>query len=134
MLRTADALGAAFIGSGLTTDLTNPNVIRAAQGSLLAMPTATSSSEEAASWAAEHTNVYVLRPRDSVSLWETDLTGATSVVIGSEADGVGQAWRGVGVGVSIPMSGSADSLNASVTAGIVLAEATRQRLTGTSTT
>ena len=36
MIRTADAFGAAFVGSSLGTDLFNPNVVRSAQGSLFA--------------------------------------------------------------------------------------------------
>lgn len=134
MIRTADALGASLIGSDLATDLVNPNVVRASQGSLLAVPTATASAEDAASWALEHTSVFVLRPDEARSLWDTDLTGATSIVVGSESSGVGPQWNGVGTGISIPMVGSADSLNASVAAAIVLAEACRQRSAAISTT
>jgi len=127
ILRTCDALGAAFIGSGLATDLVNPNVIRAAQGSLFAVPTASVSRAEAREWCATNTNVFVTRPDDTISVWDTEMADATSIVIGAEASGVGTAWEGVGEGIAIPMSGTADSFNASVTAAIVLAEARRQR-------
>jgi TrmH family RNA methyltransferase len=127
ILRTCDALGAAFVGSSLATDLVNPNVVRAAQGSLFGTPTAFVSREDAIAWCSANTQVLVTRPDDSVSLWGFDLTGPTSIVIGAEAEGVAQAWSDVGVGITIPMSGHADSMNTSVTAAIVLAEASRQR-------
>lgn len=134
MVRTADALGASFIGSSLGTDLVNPNVIRAAQGSLFATPTAVGARDEVISWCTGKAQTIVLRPDDSVSVWSVDLTVPTAIVVGAEADGVGAAWNEVGIGAVIPMSGSADSLNASVSAAIVLAEAVRQRTTAVSTT
>ncbi len=127
MLRTCDALGASFIGSSLGTDLVNPNVIRSAQGSLFGTPTAVAPRTEVVGWATQHTRTIVLRPDDADGLWDMDLTGAVSVVIGAEDVGVAPEWNGVGRGVRIPMRGTADSLNASVTAAIVLAEALRQR-------
>ncbi len=127
IIRTCDALGASFIGSSLGTDLVNPNVIRSAQGSLFSMPTAAAPRIEVVAWATDRTRIIVMRPDDADRLWDTDLTGAVSIVIGAEHDGVAPEWNNVGRGVHIPMRGTADSLNASVTAAIVLAEAVRQR-------
>lgn len=127
ILRTCDALGAAFLGSSLGTDLVNPNVVRAAQGSLFAFPTAAVGSKEAIAWCVANTEVVVTRPDDAAIVWKLDLTGRVSIVIGSEDSGVGEAWRAVGTGARIPTSGTADSLNASVSAAIVIAEARRQR-------
>ena len=127
VLRTCDALGAAFLGSSLGTDLTNPNVVRSAQGSLLAAPTASVDRAAAVRWCAANTEVIVTRPDADTRLWDIDLTQPVSVVIGSEDRGVGDAWDAIGSAVTIPMVGSADSLNASVTAAIVVAEAIRQR-------
>lgn len=134
MLRTCDALGASFLGSGLRTDLVNPNVIRSAQGSLFAVPTASVDRASAVQWCVENTAVVVLRPTNDATLWDTDLTVPTSIVVGAEDAGVDPVWDGVGVGVVIPMSGTADSLNTSVSAAIALAETRRQRFVGTSTT
>ena len=50
-----------------------------------------------------------------------------AVVIGSEHEGVTGPWYDIGLPVSIPTRGAADSLNASVSAAILLAEVTRQR-------
>jgi TrmH family RNA methyltransferase len=127
ILRTCDALGAAFVGSSLATDLVNPNVVRSAQGSLFSTPTASVPREDAIRWCAANTQVLITRPDDSVPIWDADLTIPSSIVIGAEAEGVAEAWAAAGSGVTIPMSGSADSMNASVTAAIVIAEARRQR-------
>lgn len=127
-LRTCDALGAAFLGSALGTDLTNPNVVRSAQGSLFALPIAVTGRDEAVAWCLGNTTVIVAHPDEtSEALWSLDLTNPTSIVIGAEHSGVDQAWSRVGIPAVIPMRGGADSLNASVTAAIFLAEAARQR-------
>jgi TrmH family RNA methyltransferase len=127
ILRTCDALGAAFLGSSLGTDLVNPNVVRSAQGSLFAMPTAAVDEKSAVAWCTANTEVVVTRPVDAAVVWDLDLTRPVSVVIGSEDAGVSDAWSSVGTGARIPTAGTADSLNASVTAAIVIAEARRQR-------
>lgn len=127
ILRTCDSLGASFLGSEIATDIVNPNVVRSAQGSLFAVPTASVERRAAVDWCVENTQVVVLRPSGDTVVWDVDLTLATSVIVGAEHSGVDDAWDGVGIGASIPMSGTADSLNASVSAAIVLAEAVRQR-------
>lgn len=127
MIRTCDALGASFLGSALRTDLVNPNVIRAAQGSLLATPLASALRAEAIQWCSTNTTVVVARPDTATSAWEVGYTGPMSIVVGSEDGGVSPEWDDVGVGVHIPMSGRADSMNTSVSAAILVAEAVRQR-------
>lgn len=127
MLRSADAFGAAFIGSSLGTDIVNPNVVRASQGSLFAGRVAVAERAEAIAWSERTTEVIVAVPGDGRPLWEVDLRGPTSVVVGSEHIGVDRQWMDRGPLVTIPTQGMADSLNASVAAAVFLAEATRQR-------
>lgn len=127
MIRSADALGASLIASSAKTDLVNPNVVRSAQGSLFGVPLASCDRKEAITWCDRHTDIVVTTPDAARPIWDLDLTGDVSIVIGNEHSGVDDAWRTVGVAASIPMVGVADSLNASVTAGIMLAEAVRQR-------
>ncbi len=129
MLRTADAFGAAFVGSSLATDLVNPGVIRSAQGSLFAGHVAAGDREEVVAWATARGAVAVAEPSASQSLWDTDLSGTVSVVVGSEHAGIDERWLEVGTPVAIPTSGTADSLNASVAAAVFLAESRRQRRT-----
>lgn len=57
-----------------------------------------------------------------------DLTGALAIVIGSEGEGLSRLTREkCDFLVKIPMLGQAESLNASVAAGILLYESVRQR-------
>ena len=63
-----------------------------------------------------------------VDYTEVDFSSATAVVVGSEEKGLSRlAMSRCDLLVSIPMHGQLSSLNASVSAGIVLYEAERQR-------
>ena len=133
MVRTCDSFGAGFIGSSLRTDVVNPNVVRSAQGSLFSPPIAVADREESIAWCTANSKVIVAHPDEGGrSLWDVDLTQPTSIVIGAEHEGVDPSWLEVGKHVSLPVSGAADSLNASVTAAVFLAEALRQRWRSTS--
>ena len=61
-------------------------------------------------------------------MYRTNLKGDIALVIGSEGFGVSKLTRKLCDGIiSIPMHGHVNSLNASVSAGIVVYEAIRQR-------
>lgn len=60
--------------------------------------------------------------------YNQDLTGPIAIVIGSEGFGMGRLVKdNCDFLVKIPMKGKITSLNASVSAGIVIYEAVRQR-------
>ena len=72
--------------------------------------------------------MFAARVGSSVAYTEADLRGAVALVLGSEADGLTEAWTGAGITpISLPMHGVADSLNVSITAAVLLYEARRQR-------
>lgn len=61
-------------------------------------------------------------------IWRTDLTGPAAIVIGSEGEGLSRlVLENCDFRVRIPMAGKISSLNASVTASIIMYEALRQR-------
>jgi len=61
-------------------------------------------------------------------LWRVDLTVPTAIVLGAEGRGLRpNVKKACDVVASLPLEGPVRSLNVSVTAGIVLAEAARQR-------
>lgn len=61
--------------------------------------------------------------------YDSDLTGALGLVIGSEGSGMSRIVREhCDFLVKIPMLGKTESLNASVAAGVILYEAVRQRI------
>ena len=60
--------------------------------------------------------------------YEQDLTGPLGIVIGNEGNGIGEKVRkNCDFLVKIPMKGKVTSLNASVSTGIVVYEAVKQK-------
>jgi RNA methyltransferase, TrmH family len=131
ILRTADAAGlAAVIAADPATDWGNPNVVRASKGTVFSVPVASASSADVLAWLAERSLALVAAaPDGQVLLTDSDLSGPTAIVVGSESHGVGATWlERADVRVRIPMFGRADSLNVATSAAIVIYEAVRQRL------
>jgi TrmH family RNA methyltransferase len=130
ILRSADGAGAdAVIAASPRTDLANPNVIRASAGTYFAVPLAAAATNEVIAWLRERgvrvvaARVDAERPYD-----EADFTGPLAIVLGSEAEGLTDAWQTADIeAVRLPMHGIADSLNVSVAAAVLLYEARRQR-------
>jgi TrmH family RNA methyltransferase len=128
MIRSVDAFGAGFLGASLGTDVVNPSVVRSAQGSLLSCPIAIADTHDAIEWCARrYDQIVVAAPDGGTSVWDTDLSGDVAVVVGNEHRGIDARWLEQGRSITIPTRGTADSLNASVAAAIILAEAARQR-------
>ena len=130
MLRTAEAAGvAAVVVADPTTDVFNPNVVRASLGSLFTLTLAVASAAEALRWLRERgVRVIATSPGADRLSWEVDLRGDAAIVIGSEQSGLSEVWlAGADHRVRIPMSGTVDSLNAAAAAAVLLFEACRQR-------
>ena len=130
VLRSADAAGAdAVLVCDPLTDLYNPNLIRASIGAVFTVQVVCCSSEEAIKWLKDNKiNIYTAQLQDSSWYYDTDMTGGTAIVVGTEATGLTDGWREAADGhIRIPMLGELDSLNASVSAAILLFEAVRQR-------
>ncbi len=61
--------------------------------------------------------------------YDQDLTGSIGIVIGNEGNGIGQkVKKNCDFLVEIPMKGKVTSLNASVSTGIIIYEAVKQRM------
>jgi 23S rRNA (guanosine2251-2'-O)-methyltransferase len=79
-------------------------------------------------WANAGVQVVGLDAGGDTVIDDLDGSGPTVVVVGSEGKGLSRLVReNCDVVVSIPMAGATESLNASVAAGVVLAEIARQR-------
>lgn len=79
-------------------------------------------------WADAGLQIVGLDAGGDTVLDQLDATGPTVVVVGSEGKGLSRLVRQhCDAIVSIPMAGDTESLNASVAAGVVLAEIARQR-------
>ncbi len=132
VMRSADGAGvAAVIHADGGTDLYNPNTIRASLGTIFRLPVCESTGAQAREWLrARGTRIYVARVNGSIPYTDVDYAGPIALVLGSEAQGLSSVWSGVDVtAISIPMLGSADSLNVSAAAAILFYEAQRQRKT-----
>lgn len=130
MLRTADAAGVtAAIVCDRATDLWNPNVVRASVGTLFTVPVAEGESAAVRQWLrARGIRLVATSPDAELLHSDADLACPTALVIGSEQYGLDAAWLAeCDERVRIPMRGEADSLNAAISAAVVLFEALRQR-------
>jgi TrmH family RNA methyltransferase len=130
VLRSADGAGAdAVIAASPGTDLFNPNAIRASAGTIWAVALASAPTPGVIGWLRAHGIRIVAARVDAPRPYtDTDLTGPVALVLGAEADGLTDAWTAPDVEtVNLPMHGVADSLNVSVTCGVLLYEARRQR-------
>jgi TrmH family RNA methyltransferase len=130
ILRTADAAGVqAVIVSAGVTDIHNPNVIRASLGALFTLPVFESPREETIQWLRQRQlQIVAATPEASLLYTDVDYTLPSAIVMGSEASGLGPAWRqGATSLVTIPMFGKMDSLNLSTSTALLLYEVIRQR-------
>jgi len=130
VIRSADAAGvSAIIIVEPGTDLFNPNAIRASAGTIFSLPLVSCTTEAARSWLHNHGfHVFTSRVDGAVDYTAENYVGKTAIILGCEAHGLSNAWRGSDVtAVKIPMFGIADSLNVSVTAAVLFYEAIRQR-------
>jgi RNA methyltransferase, TrmH family len=130
VLRSADGAGVdALVVADPRTDLFNPNAVRASLGTIFTVPLAAGSSAEVWAWLdSAGIRVAAAWVEGSSAYTDVDLRGPLAIVLGSEADGLTDAWAGDGVTrVSLPMLGVADSLNVSIAAAVLLYEARRQR-------
>ncbi len=130
ILRSADAAGvdAIIIADG-RTDLYNPNTIRASIGTAFRPNICETSSADALDWLrAKRLAIIAARPDAAQLYTEIDFTTGAAIVLGSEADGLSNAWTAAGITpIRLPMHGQADSLNVSTTAAVLFYEARRQR-------
>ena len=130
VLRSADAARAdAVIVCDPLTDLWNPNLIRASIGAVFTVPTVCASSAETIDWLKSRgIRILTAQLQDSSWYYDTDMTGGTALVMGTDSTGLTDVWRrAADAHIRIPMLGRLDSLNVSVSAAILLFEAVRQR-------
>jgi TrmH family RNA methyltransferase len=136
IIRSADAFGAnGVIVTGHAADVYDPRSVRASTGSLFALPVVRASSHrELAAWVTARRargRPIMLAGTDEHGdrdVFDVDFTQPTLLVVGNEAGGLSGTWRELcDVIVSIPMTGSASSLNAATAATTVLYEVARQR-------
>ena len=130
IVRTASAVGAAgVILTGPSADPYDPAAVKASMGALFTVPVVTAASPaEFLDWAHRAgVRVAATSARGSVSCWDADLMPPVAILLGSEGSGLpDDLLSAADLRVAIPMTGTAESLNLAVAAGVLLYEARRQ--------
>jgi len=131
LIRSADAFGAGgVVVTGHAADVYDPRTVRASTGSLFGLPTVRAQSHrEVLEWLSGTGVTIVGTDEDGdTDIEDYDFCAPTLIVVGNETVGMSTAWRDACDRVlSIPMRGTASSLNAANAATVVLYEAARQR-------
>ncbi|MDD4629453.1 MAG: RNA methyltransferase [Eubacteriales bacterium] len=131
ILRTADAAG--FQGAILlkgTGDIYSPKVVRAAAGSLFRLPVLMEDTPDRVIRLLRKYGKRIIctSPNCSKNYYDIDMSENTAVIIGNEGNGVCDEFLIKSeILVKIPMEGTIESLNAAVSAGILMFESVRQR-------
>lgn len=136
LIRSADALGAqGLIVLGHAADLYDPETVRAATGSLFALPCLRlAGPQELAAWLSQlraalgPVQLVGADERGSVEAAHHDFTAPTVLLLGNETRGLSHALLSLcDATVRIPMTGSASSLNVAAAGTALLYEMDRQR-------
>jgi TrmH family RNA methyltransferase len=132
ILRSAEAFGAdGVVSLPGTVSCWNQKAVRASAGSVFRLPVVPAGVDECLIRLREAgVRMFTTVLRGGTPAHDTDLTVASAILIGNEGSGVPdevalQAERAI----TIPCPGPVESLNASVAAGVLLYEASRQRRT-----
>jgi TrmH family RNA methyltransferase len=130
ILRSAEAFGAhGVISLHGTVSCWNQKALRASAGSVFRLPLISASGEECFHQLREAgVKVLTTALRDAMPADRANLAAPVALIIGNEGNGVPDEIAGQAAGaVTIPCPGPVESLNASVAAGVLLYEASRQR-------
>lgn len=131
VIRVAECAGATgvIIPSRRSASV-NETVVRTSAGATAYVPVIKVNNLNYAIEEMKKANIWVYAAdMDGDEMCKTNLKGDIALVIGGEGTGIRELTKKLCDGViSIPMFGKVNSLNASVSAGIVLYEAVRQRM------
>ena len=131
VIRVAECAGATGVIIPARRSATvNETVIRTSAGATAYVPVIKVANLNQTIEELKKQNIWVYAAdMDGEEMYKTNLTGDIALVVGGEGTGVKRLTKELCDGVvSIPMFGKVNSLNASVSAGIVLYEAVRQRI------
>jgi RNA methyltransferase, TrmH family len=128
LLRTTEAAGAdAIILTPGTVDAFSPKVVRAGMGAHFHLPI------RPLPWQDIHQiikgmRVFLATADSGIPIWDADFAQPCVLLLGGEAFGASPMGKALATDqVTIPMKGRAESLNAAVAGGILIAEVLRQR-------
>lgn len=129
IIRAADAVGGdGVIVVGDSTDPHHPSAVKASMGTLFSTPVHYADDiDELFSWTLmEKVSVVTTSAKTETAMWDHSFTTPSLILLGSETTGLPTDVLERGTAITIPMWGSASSINLAVAAGILLYEARRQ--------
>ena len=130
IVRVAEAAGASgVVAAGGSAQPFGWKALRGSMGSALRLPIGGGDPATAIATARRHRcRIVATVPRAGRTLFDLDLTGPAALLLGGEGAGLPAALiDGADARITIPMQPPVESLNAAVTAGVILYEARRQR-------
>ena len=123
MIRTAEAAGiSAVVMSKDCADIYNPKTIRSTMGSIFRVPTYTCDCiEKISELKKDGFSIYAAALDGAVAFNEIEYAKKSVLVIGNEANGISkEVLENSDVKVKIPMEGKVESLNAAVSAAVLM--------------
>lgn len=131
IVRAAEAAGATgVVVAAASADPFGWKALRGSMGSALRLPVAIAADADAVVEEARRRGCRIVAtvPRDGSELFDTDLSGPVALLVGGEGAGLPPSLAAAAAArVTIPMQPPVESLNAAVTAAVILYEAHRQR-------
>ncbi len=130
VIRSCDGAGVdAVLMCDNKTDIYNHNVVRASIGTVFHVSSVATTREEISKFLKENQIQLIGTSAKTEKVYsQINFKVPSAIIIGNEHDGVSTFWREhVDQMVTIPMLGESSSLNASVSASILIYEALRQR-------
>ncbi|MFN3306099.1 MAG: 23S rRNA (guanosine(2251)-2'-O)-methyltransferase RlmB [Candidatus Kapaibacteriota bacterium] len=129
--RSAECAGAnGLIVTTKDTAPINSTVVKSSSGAILHLPITKVYKPFEAVEKLKQSGFWLVGtyPNAEMNIWNTNFNVPITIVIGNEGKGISRAiLKSCDVLVKIPMYGKTDSLNASVSAGVILYEVRRQR-------
>jgi len=130
IVRVAEAAGATgVVAAGMSANPFGWKALRGSMGSALRVPIAGGDADAAVDAAKKHRcRIVAAVPRSGRPPFDVDLRGPLALLVGGEGAGLPAALTAsADEHITIPMKSPVESLNAAVTAAVVLYEARRQR-------
>ena len=131
MIRTGEGAGVTgIIMNHTTVDLFNPKTIRSTMGSIYRIPfyIAEDLTETIHEVKKQNVALYAAHLKGTKSYDEPDYTGACGFMIGNEGNGLSDEIADLAdTYIRIPMEGRVESLNAAISATLLMYECNRQR-------
>ncbi len=132
IIRTADASGmAGIILTGDSTDAFAPASVKASMGSIFSLPMVIERDTDRVLGRLNETNVRCVGTSGYAEHehWDADWNGPICIVLGNEGDGLPEdILAQLDSTVRIPMTGTAESLNLSIAAAVLMYEAKRHAI------